>query len=88
MNENNNDDKDNIRLNHYLKIEKDNMIFMNSWKKREMTWEKMTLDMNNVLTLFIDLLMINIEIMILIIVILMKNLKKSVHIIYNDISLH
>ena len=30
MNKDNNDDKNDIKLNYYLKIEKDDMIFMNS----------------------------------------------------------
>ena len=44
--------------------------------------------MNNILTLFMNLLMINIKIMISIIINLMKNLKKNVYINYNEILLH
>ena len=36
MNENDNDDKEEIKLNRYLKIEKDDMIFVNSQERREM----------------------------------------------------
>ena len=53
-----------------------------------MTQEEMTLNMNNILTLFMNLLIINKEIMISIIINSMKNLKKSVHIIYNNASLY
>ena len=48
----------------------------------------MILNMNNILILFMNLLMINIKIMISIIVNSMKNLKKNVHINHNEASLH
>ena len=88
MNENDNDDKEEIKLNRYLKIEKDDMVFKDSWRRKEMIWEKMTLNMNNILTLFMNLSMINIEIMISIIVNSMKNLKKNMHFNHNKASLH
>ena len=88
MNKNNNNDKNDIKLNYYLKIEKINMIFTNLWRKKEMIWEKMILNMNNILILFMNLSMINIKIMISIIIISIKNLKKNIHIIYNDILLY
>ena len=64
------------------------MIFANSLKKREMIQEEMILNINNILILFINLLIINKKIMISIIVNSMKNLKKSIYIIYNDILLY
>ena len=36
MNEDDNDDEDEIKLNRYLKIGKDDMIFVNSSRKKEM----------------------------------------------------
>ena len=50
--------------------------------------KEVILNINNILILFINLLMINIEIMISIIIISMKNLKKNIYIIYNNISLY
>ena len=88
MNEDDNNDEKEIKLNWYLKIEKNDIIFMNFQGRKEMIREKMTLNMNNILILFIDLLMINIKISISIIVNLIKNLKKNVYIIHDEISLH
>ena len=50
--------------------------------------KKVTLNINNILILFINLLIINIKIMISIIINLIKNLKKNIHINYNKISLY
>ena len=36
MNKDDNNDKDEIKLNWYLKIEKDDIIFVNSSRKKEM----------------------------------------------------
>ena len=88
MNEHDNNDKNEIKLNCYLKIEKDDIIFINSSRKRKITREEMTLNINNILILFINLLMINKKIAISIIINSMKNLKKNVYIIYNDILLY
>ena len=88
MNKDNNDNENKIKLNQYLKIEKNNIIFMNLLRKREITWEKMTLNINNILILFMNLLMINKEIIISIIINSIKNLKKNIHIIYNNILLY
>ena len=88
INENNNNDKKEIKLNQYLKIEKDDIIFENSWKKREIIWKKMILNINNILILFMNLSMINIKIVILIIINSMKNLKKNIHINYNKTLLY
>ncbi len=88
MNKDDNDDEDEIKLNWYLKIEKDDMILMNLSRKREMIREEITLNMNNILTLFMNLSMINMKIIFSIIINSMKNLKKNIYIIHNDISLH
>ena len=88
INKNDNNNKNDIKLNYYLKIEKNDILFINSWRKRKIIWKEMTLNMNNILILFITLLMINIKIIISIIIISMKNLKKNVYIIYNNILLY
>ena len=71
-----------------MKIEKNNIIFANLSRKKKMIQKKMILNINNILILFMNLLIINKEIMILIIINSMKNLKKNIHIIYNNILLY
>ena len=88
INKNDNNNKNDIKLNYYLKIKKNDILFINSWRKRKIIWKEMTLNMNNILILFINLLIINIKIIISIIIISMKNLKKNVYIIYNNILLY
>jgi hypothetical protein len=88
MNEDDNNDENEIKLDWYLKIGKDDMIFMNSMRKREMIWGEMIMNMNNILKLFMNLLVINMKIMISIMINPMKNLKKNNHIIHDKTSLH
>ncbi len=81
-------DEDGIKLDRYLEVGKDDVVFANSPRKREMVREEATLDMDSVLTLFTDLSRINREIVISIVVNPMKNLKKSVSIIHDGVPLH
>jgi hypothetical protein len=86
--EDDSDDEDGIKLDRYLKIGKDDMIFANSMRRRKMTREEATMNMNNILTLFTNLSVINTKIMISIVANPIKNLKKSIHIIHNKTPLH
>ena len=46
MNENDNNDEEKIKLNWYLKIEKNNIIFMNLLRKIEIIQGKIILNIN------------------------------------------
>ena len=82
------DDEDGIKLDQYLKIGKDDMVFANSRRRREMARGEASLDVDSVLALFTDLSVINTKIMISVMANPMKNLKKSVHIIHDEAPLH
>lgn len=82
------DDEDGIKLNRYLEIGKDDMIFADSRRRREMAQGEATLDADSVLALFTDLSVINMKIAVSIIANPMKNLKKSVHLDHNGAPLH
>jgi hypothetical protein len=82
------DDEEGIKLDRYLEVGKDDVVFADSQGRREMARGEATLDVDSVLALFTDLSMINTEISISIIANPMKNLKKSVHIIHDGAPLH
>jgi hypothetical protein len=82
------DDEEGIKLDRYLVVGKDDVVFEGSRRRREMARGEATLDVDSVLALFTDLSMINTEIAISIVANPMKNLKKSVHLNHNGAPLH
>ena len=81
-------DEDGIKLDRYLEVGKEDVMFANSKRKREMARGEVTLDIDSILALFTDLSVINTVINISIISNPTKNLKRSVHIIHNGAPLH
>ena len=82
------DDEEGERLDRYLHIGKDDIMFVNSQLKKDKAHGEVTLDIDSILALFTDLSVINTVIAISIIVNPMMNLKRSIHLIHNGIPLH
>jgi len=82
------EDEEGITLDRYLEVGKGDMMFANSKRKREMAHGEVSLDIDSILALFMDLSVINTVISLSIVSNPAKNLKKSVHIIHKGIPLH
>jgi hypothetical protein len=76
------------RIDRYLEIGKDDVMFADSSRKRRMARGEVTLDIDSVLALFTDLSMINTKIELSILANPNKNLRQSVHISHKGIPLH
>ena len=72
----------------HLMINKNDIMFIKDIYKRNMIKNQVIFDINNIITIFIDLSMINIIIKILIISNLIRNLKASIHLTYQKVLLY
>ena len=69
-------------------IDKNDIIFIRDIYKRNMIKNQVIFDIDNIITIFINLLMINIIIEISIISNSIRNLKENIHLIYQEIFLY
>src|SRR5579859_2286692 len=82
------DVEDGVRVNRYLEVGKGHMMFANSRRRREKARGEVSLDIDSILALFTELSVINTVVAISIVANPTKNLKRSIHLIHNEIPLH
>jgi hypothetical protein len=82
------DEENGIQSERYLNIGKGDMMFANSRRKREKAQGKVTLDIDSILALFMDLSAIETMLSASIVANPTKNLNRSVHLIHKGIPLH
>lgn len=82
------DDEDGERMDRYLDLGKEDLMFANQRRKRELARGEASLDIDSVLALFTDLSMIKTTIEITVISNPLKNLKNSVHLVHKGAPLH